>query len=61
MTKKVTSSLLILGTLVSMGAFGLNYRDINISKVSTEFNLKESDVQAVIEAVRDEGLDSNSV
>lgn len=54
MNKKVTSTLLILGTLISMGAISSNY---SIAKLSKEFNLKESDVQAVIDAVRDENLD----
>lgn len=59
MNKKVTSTLLILGTLISMGAFGTNYRNLNVSSISKEFNLRESDVQAVIEAVKDESLDKD--
>lgn len=57
MTKRATSTLLILGTLISLGAYGANYNRFNVSKISQEFNLQESDVQAVIDAVRDENID----
>lgn len=59
MNKRVTSTLLILGTLISLGAFGLNYRSLDVTKISKEFNLKEADVLAVIEAIKDENLDAD--
>ncbi len=63
MNKKVLAAVLALGIIASVGYFGSNYvlaDDENpmhqtlISRIAEKFNLKESDVEAVFEAVRDE-------
>jgi len=66
MNKKVLAAVLALGIIASVGYFGSNYvlaEDENpmhqtlISRIAEKFNLKESDVEAVFEAVRDERRD----
>ncbi len=63
MNRKVLAAVLALGIIASVGYFGSNYvlaEDENpmhqtlISRIAEKFNLKESDVEAVFEAVRDE-------
>lgn len=63
MNRKVLAAVLALGIIASVGYFGSNYvlaDDENpmhqtlISRIAEKFNLKESDVEAVFEAVRDE-------
>jgi len=66
MNKKVLAAVLALGIISLVGYFGSNYvlaEDENpmhqtlISRIAEKFNLKESDVEAVFEAVRDERRD----
>ncbi len=61
--KKTLAIVLALGVIASVGYFGSSYvlaADNNpmhaslISKIAQKFNLKEADVEAVFEAVRDE-------
>lgn len=63
MNKKVLATVLALGVIASVGYFGTTVvmaDDTNpihanlITKIAQKFNLKESDVQAVFDAVRDE-------
>lgn len=63
MSKKLLLTLLVLGVITSVGYFGTSYvlaDDDNpvhqtlISRLAQKFNLKESDVEAVFTAVRDE-------
>lgn len=63
MTKQTLAIVLALGVIASVGYFGVNQvsaYDNNpmhqslISKIAQKFNLKEADVEAVFEAVRDE-------
>ena len=63
MSKKILTTVLVLGVIASVGYFGTNLAladDDNpvhqtlISNIAQKFNLKESDVEAVFEAVRDE-------
>lgn len=66
MNKKTLAVVLALGVIASVGYFGVNQvsaADNNpmhqnlISKIAQKFNLKESDVEAVFDAVRDEKRD----
>lgn len=61
--KKTLAIVLALGVIASVGYFGTNavladdYNPIHtslVSKIAQKFNLKEADVEAVFEAVRDE-------
>lgn len=63
MNKKILVTLLTLGVVASVGYFGTSFvlaDDENpvhqtlISKIAQKFNLKETDVEAVFTAVRDE-------
>ncbi len=63
MKKQTLAVVLALGVIASVGYFGSSYvmaGDTNpmheslITKIAQKFNLKESDVEAVFEAVRDE-------
>lgn len=63
MKKQTLAIVLALGVIASVGYFGGNYvlaDDYNpihtslVSKIAQKFNLKEADVEAVFEAVRDE-------
>lgn len=63
MNRKVLAAVLALGVIASVGYFGGNYvmaGDTNpmheslVTKIAQKFNLKEADVEAVFEAVRDE-------
>lgn len=63
MTKQTLAIVLALGVIASVGYFGGSYvlaEDNNpmhgalITKIAEKFNLKETDVEAVFEAVRDE-------
>ena len=62
-TKQTLAIVLALGVIVSVGYFGGSYvmagdtnpmHDSLITKIAQRFNLKETDVEAVFEAVRDE-------
>ncbi len=66
MNKKVLAAVLALGLITSAGYFGSTYvlaDDTNpmhstiVSKIAERFNLNESDVEAVFDAVRDEKQD----
>ncbi len=61
--KKALALLLAVGVMASIGYFGANVAMADsenpmhqtlISRIAEKFNLKESDVEAVFEAVRDE-------
>ncbi len=63
MNKKVLAAVLALGIIASVGYFGGSYvladnenpmHQTLISRIAQKFNLRESDVEAVFEAVRDE-------
>lgn len=63
MNKKVLAAVLALGIIASVGYFGNSYvladsdnpmHQTLITRIAKKFNLKESDVEAVFEAVRDE-------
>ncbi len=63
MNKKVLAAVLALGIIASVGYFGSSYvladndnpmHQTLISRIAQKFNLKEADVEAVFEAVRDE-------
>ena len=63
MNKKVLAVVLALGVMASAGYFGARYvfaDDTNpvhqelVTRIAQKFNLKESDVQAVFDAVKDE-------
>ncbi|MEK7168822.1 MAG: hypothetical protein AAB778_02315 [Patescibacteria group bacterium] len=63
MKKQTLALVLALGVIASVGYFGNNYvlagdtnpmHDSLITKIAQRFNLKEADVEAVFEAVRDE-------
>lgn len=63
MNKKILVTLLTLGVITSIGYFGTSFvlaDDENpahqtlISRIAQKFNLKETDVEAVFTAVRDE-------
>lgn len=63
MSKKTLAIILALGVMTSVGYFGGNYvmagdtnpiHDSLITKIAQKFNLKEADVEAVFESVRDE-------
>ena len=62
-TKQTLAIVLALGVIVSVGYFGGSYvmagdtnpmHDSLITKIAQRFNLKEADVEAVFESVRDE-------
>lgn len=66
MNKKVLAAVLALGIIASVGYFGNSYvladsdnpmHETLVSKIAQKFNLKEADVEAVFEAVRDERQD----
>lgn len=66
MNKKTLAVVLALGVIASVGYFGTSTvlaEDNNpihqnlVSKIAQKFNLKETDVQAVFDAVRDEKRD----
>lgn len=61
--KKILAVVLALGVVASIGYFGVNsvladddnpMHNTLISRIAQKFNLKEDDVKAVFEAVRDE-------
>lgn len=63
MNKKILAVVLALGVMASAGYFGTRYvfaDDTNpihqelVARIAQKFNLKESDVQAVFDSVRDE-------
>lgn len=62
MTKKLLSTFIVLGGLISVGYFGASaiYADdfdphgTLITKISQKFNLDQSEVEAVFQSVRDE-------
>lgn len=63
MNKKVLAAVLALGIIASVGYFGNSYvladndnpmHQTLITRIAKKFNLKESEVEAVFEAVRDE-------
>ena len=63
MNKKLLAVVLALGVMASAGYFGAKYvfaDDANpvhqelVTRIAQKFNLKESDVQAVFDAVKDE-------
>ena len=62
MSKKLLISLLILGTVISLGAYGVGSIRANengvanpvTSRLAETFNLKEDDVEAVFDAVHEE-------
>jgi restriction endonuclease len=59
------ASILVLGVIISVGYFTSNYvlasdntpHDQLITRIAQKFNLKESDVEAVFTAVRDERME----
>ena len=62
-SKRTLAIVLALGVIASVGYFGGSYvmagdtnpmHDSLITKIAQRFNLKETDVEAVFEAVRDE-------
>ncbi len=62
-TKQTLAIVLALGVIASVGYFGGSYvmagdtnpmHDSLITKIAQKFNLKEADVEAVFESVRDE-------
>lgn len=62
-SKKILAVVLALGVVASIGYFGVNsvladddnpMHNTLISRIAQKFNLKEDDVKAVFEAVRDE-------
>lgn len=64
--KQVLATILALGVIASVGYFGTSYvlaEDTNpmheslVTKIAQKFNLKEADVEAVFDAVRDERRD----
>ncbi len=65
--KQVLATVLALGVIASVGYFGTSYvlaEDSNnpmheslVTKIAQKFNLKEADVEAVFDAVRDERRD----
>ena len=66
MKNKTLAIVLALGVIASVGYFGTNYllaEDNNpmhrslITRIAQKFNLNETDVEAVFEAVRDERQD----
>lgn len=63
MKNKTLAIVLALGVIASVGYFGGSYvlagdnnpmHDSLVTKIAQKFNLKETDVEAVFEAVRDE-------
>ncbi len=61
--KQLIAVILALGIIASAGYFGTNYALANentpgystlVQRIAQKFNLKESDVQAVFDSVRDE-------
>lgn len=63
MNKKLLATILALGIIASVGYLGTSYVLANenspvygtlVSRIAQKFNLKESDVEAVFTAVRDE-------
>jgi tRNA A37 N6-isopentenylltransferase MiaA len=62
MKKKLLITLIVLGGLISAGYFGAgviladdnNPHETLITRIAQKFNLNESDVEAVFQAVRDE-------
>lgn len=63
MKKQTLAIVLALGVIASVGYFGRSYvmagdtnpmHDSLITKIAQKFNLKEADVEAVFESVRDE-------
>lgn len=63
MKKQTLAIVLALGVIASVGYFGSSYvlasdtnpmHDSLVTKIAEKFNLKEADVEAVFEAVRDE-------
>lgn len=63
MKNKTLAVILALGVIASVGYFGTSYvlagntnpmHESLVSKIAQKFNLKEADVEAVFEAVRDE-------
>lgn len=66
MKKQTLAIVLALGVIASVGYFGTSYvlaedtnpmHDSLITKIAQKFNLKEADVEAVFESVRDEKRD----
>lgn len=65
--KKLIAVILALGVIASVGYFGPSYvlasddnpvHSILISRIAQKFNLKESDVEAVFDAVHDERMET---
>ena len=62
MSKKLLISLLILGAVISLGAYGVGSLRANevgnvnpmVPRLAETFNLKEDDVEAVFDAVHEE-------
>lgn len=63
MNKKLLTTILVLGVIISVGYFGTSHVLANentpgystlVSRIAQKFNLKENDVEAVFSAVRDE-------
>lgn len=63
MNKKILATVLALGVITSVGYFGTSavladsdnpMHQTLVSRIAQKFNLKEEDVEAVFEAVRDE-------
>jgi len=63
MNKKILLSVLTLGIIISLAGYGVknvladdenNLSATIVARIAQKFNLKEEDVQAVFEAVRDE-------
>lgn len=66
MNKKLLATILVLGVIVSVGYFGTTKVLANettpgystlVTRIAQRFNLKESDVEAVFTAVRDERME----
>ncbi len=66
MNKKALATVLVLGVIISIGYFGTTHvlageinttrHDTLITRLAEKFNLKESDVQAVFDSIKDERL-----
>ena len=64
MSKRLLITLLILGTVIALGTYGVSSlragedQAVNpiVSRLAETFNLKESDVEAVFDSVHDERL-----